>query len=198
MSHMHKLGRSDYFAWLISLVDSPNQDLSRNYRSILSVMDQIPYIYVYQKDLDREIDAYEFRDRWIFSCCEGPVRSASDAFSGPFRGPSRACMDDIFNGKPVSFLEFLVSMCVNYSERVLVYPGEPSVAPEIFYDIMGNLDFLACNDENFDRFGPNFVEEKCKNVLNHVKNHVIFHVKNSEKLDFWTILGVYAREKFEF
>lgn len=177
MSHVNN-AQNDYFTWLIGLVDTPSRDLQSRYTRLLEAMDRVEYVYTYRKDLDRLIDAYDMRENWIFK--DGPGVAATRM---GLRG-----------GKEVSFFEFLVTLCVNYSEKVLVYPGEPSVAPELFYNIMGNLNFYGCDNDNFDNFGTDFVVNMCQNVMNHVKNYVIFHVKNAEKMDFWQLMGVFCRE----
>ena len=169
-----------YHDWLVGFIDSPERDLSRNYSKLMACMDAIPYEWHNKMDENRQLDAFDMRDRYDFECFGG--------MNWDFQNWSVQ--------NPVSFLEFLVTMLVRYDETVLTEPGDPPKTPEIFYILMQNMELLGYFDEVIGTAGyePEKVCNFLCNFLKKSKKFHIFGVENEEKLDFWTACGRFLRD----
>lgn len=126
-----------YHEWLISLVDTPDEDFRYNYVKLMDFLDIVEYKWNNQKDENRAIDGINLRDEY------------SDIYGDyGFR-----------DGMPCTVLECLVALFVRYSDTILVDAGSESVAPELFFDCMECFGLLQYDDMRFDWRGVDEILE---------------------------------------
>ena len=125
----------DYHEWLVSLVDTPDRDFERSYTELMDILDTVEYRWTFEKDQNRAMDGIDLRGHF------------SEEFGAPF---------GFRNGVPCTVLECLVAVFTRYSDTILCEKGDPSVAPELFFDGLESLGLLEFDDSKGD-FGGVFV-----------------------------------------
>lgn len=166
----------DYHHWLVRFVDNNNEELWKNYSLLMQKLFEIDYIWEHEWDEGRFLDGRKLRvdyDEDILESDDGvQVRLSPDH---------------------VSVLEVLVALCTRYSDEVLFMPDHPSVAPEIFYVILDNLNLIWCYDAQFD---ADFVEKSVQKWLKRTRKTTIFGEKASKKTDLWGECGTFCNKKY--
>lgn len=169
----------NYHQWLIGLVDDDDDTLYFHYSRLMRVLDDTPYRWTNPKDESRYLDGRELRNRFDYEENEEISR--------------------VLRRKKVSILEVLVALVSRYSDDILCSPDEPSVAPDIFYEILENFGFLQYDDleysaENVLKILEKWMDGKAKNG----QSGTPFGRFYSKKSDLWTQCGVFCREKWVF
>lgn len=163
-----------YHDWLVSLVDSPFGDLSRNYKSLCNCMDEIEFVPAHPWDENRIYDSLNRRRFFL---------------ERVYNAPNGVKIDR----KYVTFFEFLVGILVDLSETSFVEPGDPSVAPDMFVDFLGESGLLGLDDDHFDR---NSCVGFCVGFMKKSKKCVVFGEKLDKNLDFWAIFSTIFGKKY--
>lgn len=166
----------DYKDWLISLVDTPEEDFKRYYTELMGHLFEKEYHWFKGLDRDRYDDGIELRMRY-----ETTVNA----------GSYDIC--DLLGDKKCSILECLVALFDRYSDSILTDPGDPSVAPELFFDAMKGLDLLFFDDSQYDFRAVNHILDQFL-----VYKKCMFSVKSVKKVtDLWLLTGKYSMEKWQ-
>lgn len=163
----------DYHNWLISLIDTPDKEFSRNYSVLMTILDMIEYKWKNPKDENRALDGIELRNRFS--------DELGDKYS--FR-----------RFMPCTILECFVALFTRYSDTILVEDGDPSVAPELFFDALEGLGLLEFDDSHID-------EEKILDILHlFVTGKIgIFGEKSGRfKTDLFMQVGKFCMNKCDF
>lgn len=163
-----------YHDWLVSQIDSPERDLARNYTILMDILDEIPFEAHNKMDENLIPNAISMRNEYFFdeTFCEK-------------------------NLKNVTFLEIFVEILRKISDFVLVEPGNSSVAPEIWYEIMKNLHFLHAKNDDFEFFWTREeIFETVQLVLKKSRKINVFGPFDDPKLPFWDNLNRYAGGRF--
>lgn len=171
-----------YKDWLIGLVNVCDEE----YRPLLSILHDIPFIPMVRGDEDRASDGVHLRSEWLETLgIEGEI--------------------DIFWGE-CSVLEMLIALSKRIEFQIYgrkdyeIWPME-----RIFWDLIHNLDGL-------DRyFGSKLTRKEVSEVHEIVdffvqrmyqtaKKRNIFHFRNKKvhywKMSIWDQMGLYLREKW--
>ena len=124
--------QDDYFNYLVSLVATPDRDLSLN---TLKILDNIPFYYSIENDLNRYNDGIDMRNRYISDKGIEPhkIRYISD--------------------RPCSVFEMMVALAVRIETEIM---GDPNVGDQTykwFYTMLESMDISHISD--FD-YGANF------------------------------------------
>lgn len=163
-----------YHDWLVSLVDSPDGDLARYYTALCDCMDEIEFIPAHPWDENRIADSLKRRQYFLENVYKGPIGAEIDR-------------------KYVSFFEVIVGIFVDLSEKSFTWPGDPSVAPDMMVDFLGEIGFLRLDNEHFDR---NFCVTFCVTFLKKSKKLHIFGQNLDKDLDFWAIFSTIFGKKY--
>lgn len=152
-----------YHEWLVSLVDGPDGWLSRDYSVLMDEMDHYKFTYEHPWDENRITAVYSMRRNYVENVWK------------------RSDMLDV-EREYVTILEVLVCIFTNLSENVFTEPGDESLAPEMFYVFLSDLNLLWCDNDHFD---CNFMEKTLYFFCKKDKKVVINGVSMDKKLDFW-------------
>ena len=166
----------DYKDWLISLVDTPENDFRRYYTKLMNDLFDKDYPWMRGHNGDRFDDGIELRSRYDIYVRDGETHVIKT-----------------LSGKPCSILECLVALFNRYSDSVLTDPGDPSVAPELFYDALNGLELLFFDDSRYDFEAVNDILDQFL-----VYKKCMFSVKSVKKVtDLWLLTGKYSMEKWK-
>ena len=129
----------EYHEWLVSLVD-PTGAMSRRYSELLWCLDEVDYRYRVELDQNRYLDGLKMREEF------DEETDFRDNFG------RKISVSESLSCKKCSVLECFVALFTRYSDTILTEPGDPSVAPELFYDALSTLGLLYFDDykDNFD------------------------------------------------
>jgi hypothetical protein len=172
-----------YFDWLVSLVDTENEDLRVQYEDLMRCMDDFEFKIVNPLDENRVFDAYHLRDEY---------RELADFESSRGLEGSFEALEGGRDGKNPSFLEVIVGICVFYSRRVLVEPGDLSVAPDIFYYFMDSSGLIFYDNDHFD---ADFTGNFCCNFCEKSKKLQLFGEKMNKNESLWVAFGRFLSQK---
>lgn len=177
----------DYHNWIISLVDSEDHYLAREYSQLMGFLDDYSFKWVLKLDEDRAKDGIQLRKEYDFEYSRGDI----------------SIYDELFD-VPCSVLEMLVALSLRCYDEFLSGFDVKKVTPhKVFLHILTSLDLFS---ETNNRFSY----EKCvKNVKSFIeKLHVngryltVFKidpkVANPHKMELWWQMQRYIDSYFDY
>lgn len=124
---------SHYFDWMYDLVcNTDYSDLT--YYELLSTLNDIDFVYINERDVNRAIDGVDFRYRFGYEC-----------------GYSNEMIQTYLDTKPCSVLEMMIALAFRIEETIMDDPEYGDRTGQWFWNMIVSLGLGSMCDTRFDR-----------------------------------------------